>query len=131
MDQSAKLGLTEGRKLVMKRKKVLISMVFLATIAIVIGSSCSSAKESAKFASNAATGGMAEVELGKLAVEKGADPAVKEFGQRMIADHTRANTELKAVAAKKEKSEAELIRQATHNLLRAVKRRLAKRLARG
>jgi putative membrane protein len=84
----------------MKRKKVLISIVFLAMVAI-IGSNCSSAKDSTKFAAKAATGGLAEVELGKLAVEKGADASVKEFGQRMVADHTRANAELKAVAAKK------------------------------
>jgi putative membrane protein len=62
---------------------------------------CSSAKDSAKFANEAAQGGMAEVQLGRLAVEKGTDPAVKEFGQRMFADHSKANAELKNLAAKK------------------------------
>ena len=62
---------------------------------------CSSAKDSTWFAANAAQGGMTEVELGKLAIQRGTDPSVKEFGQRMIADHTRANNELKAVAARK------------------------------
>ena len=62
---------------------------------------CSSAKDSAKFTNEAAQGGMAEVQLGRLAAEKATDPSVREFGQRMIADHSRANAELKTLAAKK------------------------------
>ena len=47
-----------------------------------------------KFVMEAALSGMAEVELGRLAVERGASAAVKQFGQRMVDDHTRANEEL-------------------------------------
>jgi len=53
------------------------------------------------FVKDAAEGGMAEVEMGKLAQQKAKDPAVKQFGQMMVTDHTKANEELKALAAKK------------------------------
>jgi putative membrane protein len=53
------------------------------------------------FMEDAAQGGMAEVELGKLASSKAQNPEVKKFGAMMVADHTKANAELKAIAAKK------------------------------
>jgi len=62
---------------------------------------CSAAKDSSKFANNAAQGGMAEVELGRLATQRAGDASVREFGARMVADHSRANSELKSIAAKK------------------------------
>ena len=39
-----------------------------------------------------------EVELGKLAVEKGTSDAVKQFGQKMIDDCTKAADEAKQLA---------------------------------
>lgn len=51
-----------------------------------------------KFVRDAAMGGLTEVELGKLAAEKGSTDSVKEFGQKMVDDHTKANEELKKVA---------------------------------
>lgn len=53
------------------------------------------------FMMKAAQGGMAEVELGKLAASKAQSADVKSFGQKMVTDHSKANDELKAVAAKK------------------------------
>jgi len=53
------------------------------------------------FMTEAAKGGMAEVELSKMAAPKLKDAALKQFAQQMIADHTRANNELKELAAKK------------------------------
>jgi putative membrane protein len=53
------------------------------------------------FATNAAEGGMAEVQLGNLAKDHASSPDVKSFGQTMVDDHTKANDELKSIAAKK------------------------------
>jgi len=51
------------------------------------------------FATKAAQGGLAEVKLGQLAQEKASNQAVKDFGQKMIDDHTKANDDLKSVAS--------------------------------
>nr|WP_315421174.1 DUF4142 domain-containing protein [uncultured Pedobacter sp.] len=55
----------------------------------------------AKFTTQAAVGGMAEVELGKMALEKSSNPQVKEFATMMVKDHGMANTELTAIAKQK------------------------------
>jgi putative membrane protein len=55
----------------------------------------------ATFVKNAAQGGMAEVELGKLATEKASSDDVKQFGQRMVDDHSKANDQLKQIASQK------------------------------
>ena len=54
-----------------------------------------------KFVMEATRGNLAEVELGKLAAEKGASDAVKQFGTRMADDHAKAAAELKDFADKK------------------------------
>jgi putative membrane protein len=52
------------------------------------------------FAIKAAQGGLAEVKMGQLAQGKGINPAVKTFGNRMVADHTKAADELKQIASR-------------------------------
>jgi putative membrane protein len=52
------------------------------------------------FAREAAIGGMTEVELGTLAKERAASDDVKQFGDRMVTDHSKANDELKQWAQK-------------------------------
>jgi putative membrane protein len=54
-----------------------------------------------KFMMTAAAGGMAEVEMARLAQERGSSDAVKQYAQRMIDDHTSANQELMQVASTK------------------------------
>lgn len=54
-----------------------------------------------KFAMEAAMGGMMEVELGKLAASKGASDEVRQFGQKMVDDHSKANDELMQLASGK------------------------------
>src|SRR5437764_8366223 len=53
------------------------------------------------FVRKAAEGGLAEVELGKLAAERASSQDVKQFGQRMVDDHSKANDQLKQLAAEK------------------------------
>jgi putative membrane protein len=54
-----------------------------------------------KFASDAAQGGMQEVQLGELARQKAGSQGVREFGERMVTDHQKANDELKQIVQKK------------------------------
>ncbi len=60
----------------------------------------SSKMSDAQFVKEAAMGGMIEVELGKLAQEKASLDSVKQFGKKMVDDHTQANDELKQITAK-------------------------------
>lgn len=53
------------------------------------------------FVSQAAQNGYAEIETGKMAMEKASNPKVKEFAKHMIDDHTQANEELKTLASSK------------------------------
>jgi putative membrane protein len=57
-------------------------------------------EEISDFMTKAASGGMMEVELGKLAQQKGQMKEVKDFGAMMVKDHESVNKELKALAAK-------------------------------
>lgn len=59
------------------------------------------AEDDAEFAVKAADGGMMEVQMGELAQKNGANAQVKSFGKMMVEDHTKANNELKALAAQK------------------------------
>ena len=49
----------------------------------------------------AAKGGMLEVAMGTLASQNGQSDDVKSFGKRMVTDHSKANDELKSIAAQK------------------------------
>ncbi|MGN6615884.1 MAG: DUF4142 domain-containing protein [Ilyomonas sp.] len=51
------------------------------------------------FAKKAAIGGMMEVQLGQMAAQKAASQRVKDFGQMMVDDHSKANDQLKALAS--------------------------------
>jgi putative membrane protein len=58
-------------------------------------------EEDRTFMMKAGADGMAEVEMGKSAQQKAAHPQVKAFGARMVADHGKANAELKGIASRK------------------------------
>ncbi|HEY2775036.1 MAG TPA: DUF4142 domain-containing protein [Candidatus Binatia bacterium] len=63
------------------------------------GSSVSMTDKS--FMNKAAVGGIAEVQMGNLALQKASDQAVRSHAQHMIDDHTKANDELKSIAQSK------------------------------
>ncbi len=53
------------------------------------------------FIMDAAMGGLEEVELGRIAAQQGMSAEVKQFGQRMVDDHSQANSELMSLASSK------------------------------
>ncbi|KQM66015.1 hypothetical protein ASE74_08985 [Pedobacter sp. Leaf216] len=55
----------------------------------------------ATFLRKAAVGGIMEVEAAKIAQKNAKSAEVKDFAAKMLADHTKANTELKALAVNK------------------------------
>ena len=58
-------------------------------------------KPSLIFAASAASGGLTQIEMGKLAVKKGVDKRIKNFGAMMVKEHTKANAKLDAIAKAK------------------------------
>jgi len=54
-----------------------------------------------KFIQEAAAGGLMEVELGKVALQKSSNDQVREMAQHIIDDHTKANERLQALAQAK------------------------------
>jgi len=76
-----------------------ISLLVSLALPFGIATAADKSKDS-EFAMKAAQGGLAEVSEGQLAANKGSDPKVKEFGQKMVTDHGKANDELKAAAQK-------------------------------
>lgn len=51
-----------------------------------------------------AAASLAEIDAGKLAAEKAKSPAVKQFGQKMVDDHTQMLDDLKKLAQEKDVS---------------------------
>ncbi|RRV09607.1 DUF4142 domain-containing protein [Pseudomonas sp. v388] len=74
----------------------------MSALAVVLSLGCQAAMaDSEDFVEDASAKGVAEIEAGKLAQEKGTSADVKTFAQQMITDHTAANKELLAIAQKK------------------------------
>jgi putative membrane protein len=57
--------------------------------------------DDATFATTAGDNGMAEVALGKLALEKTTNAQIKDFANMMVTDHGKANEKLMAIAKAK------------------------------
>jgi putative membrane protein len=77
--------------------------------------------EADDFVDDASAKGIAEVEAGKLALQKSTSADVKAFAQKMIDDHSKANAELTAIAKTKKlevATEAELKNKAKAFILK-------------
>lgn len=61
----------------------------------------SMSRADSKFIQSVMEGNLAEVQLGKLAQEKGGDPQIRQFGERMVNDHGQAVKELQQLATNK------------------------------
>jgi len=81
---------------------ILAGLIGLAFIPAAMSSSRAAlSPQDTAFVREAAMGGMAEVELGRVAVRQASNPDVKAFGQRMIDDHSAADNELNHLASGK------------------------------
>jgi putative membrane protein len=79
---------------------VVVSVGWWLTGAVVAQAPKDSNKDQ-QFLQQAASDGLAEVQMGKMASERATNPEVQRFGQRMVTDHTKANQELMALAQTK------------------------------
>src|SRR5262245_47276794 len=99
----------------MKMKSTFMSQVCVVALAIstlsiagvALAQESSAAKSSSlseqdkTFMKKASKGGTMEVAMGKLAEQNGQSDDVKSFGKRLVADHGKANDELKQIASQK------------------------------
>lgn len=88
----------------MKRRLIwmaLVSLFALCSMALPALAAEKMSKSEKTFMKDAASGGMMEVQLGQLALQKGTSQEVKDFGQMMVTDHGKANQELESVLTKK------------------------------
>jgi putative membrane protein len=79
-------------------KQLLVAASFLALAVPPVLAQTSLAKGDVGFMQNVARDNQSEVELGQLAQQKGASPEVKALGQRLAADHGKANQQLMSIA---------------------------------
>lgn len=81
------------------------SLLFLALTGVSSAALAANANKAApdpsEFVKKATQDGMTEVKAAKVALTKSQDPTIRSFAQRMVADHTKAGTELATIAMTK------------------------------
>lgn len=82
----------------MKIVAVLISTVLIGALPAAVAAPKDESKQDQAFVDEAARGGRMEVDLGRLAEKNASDTKVKQFGARMVKDHTRLNSDSSTVA---------------------------------
>jgi putative membrane protein len=89
----------------MKPRSIAIVFVALAVGVWLAPSACAGQRQKAMtdqtFVQKAVVGGLAEVQLGKMAAEHAVSVAVQQFGQQMVEDHGHANQALMALVKQK------------------------------
>jgi putative membrane protein len=78
----------------MRHKMILIAM----TAVFAVTAAWAADKKDQTFIKDAIEGNLAEVQIGKLAQDKGQSDPVKSFGQMLVTDHSDANQKATAVA---------------------------------
>jgi putative membrane protein len=75
-------------------------LIVCTTAAFLAGVGAASAADEAgqKFITEAIQGNLAEVQMGKLAQDRGQSDAVRSFGQTLVADYSAANEKARATA---------------------------------
>lgn len=71
------------------------------TTAVTGGTSSDMSPQDKEFVSNAGMAGLAEVQMGNLAVQNAESADVRAFAQRMVTDHSKSNEELQQFATTK------------------------------
>ena len=88
----------------MKQNRYIFSACALTAAVLLCGQSgfsqntTSASSADKKFVHSALEGGNAEVKLGQLAAQKGSSEDVKQFGQKMVDDHTKLGDQMKQIA---------------------------------
>jgi len=90
-------------------KSILLSSLAILTLAFISSSGNAQTNDTQgqlsskdfKFVKAAVQGGKMEVTLGQLATQNAQDPAVRDFGTKMVQDHQAANQELTQIIAQK------------------------------
>jgi len=77
--------------------RVAIALLFSTAVATALASE----PTSKEFVKDAIESNLAEIQISQLALTKTSNPEVMSFAQRMIDDHTRANSQLQQVAEQK------------------------------
>jgi putative membrane protein len=96
---------TANQEIAMTAHLVKAISIGLATLGLAMGAIAQKAGDASlpradvRFMQKAAADGIAEVELGKLAQQKGMRDEVKQFATRMVEDHGKANDQLQKIAA--------------------------------
>lgn len=84
----------------MKKTAYLMCCMTLGSVALVVPShvKAQATDQDKQFLTTASQGNYDEIQLGKLAEEKATNPAVKNFGRKMVTDHTRLTEKMKPFA---------------------------------